>query len=116
MVRSRTETGNVVVGFGIWAILLVFTALLAFSPDVGVPGVLDAMNVTEQNFADKIAAITNANLEGLCTPSLLDGNSDCPTAARNFRDELKSSTTSRMNFAPLFARDTFGTTPLTRWG
>lgn len=89
MVRSRTETGNVVVGFGIWAILLVFTALLAFSPDVGVPGVLDAMNVTEENFADKINDITDADLEGLCDEAFLEGNTDCTTAARDFRDELK---------------------------
>ena len=88
MARSRVENVNVAFGLGIWAILLVFTALLAFSPDVGVPGVLDAMNLTDKNFAKKVGDIQETDLAALCDEAFLDGNTDCTTAARNFKDEL----------------------------
>jgi hypothetical protein len=92
MGRSSTEIGNTIFGAVFWVILLVFTGILAFNEDVGVPGALKAMNTTKENFhayVDNVTTFTDANYQDLCDVNNLDKHNDCKKAAEEFKKQLE---------------------------
>lgn len=91
MGRSSTEIGNTIFGAVFWVILLVFTGILAFNEDVGVPGALKAMNATPANFVDLVKNVTEYTdvTPDLCDVNNLDKHKTCVEAAKEFKNQLE---------------------------
>lgn len=92
MGRSSTEIGNTIFGAVFWVILLVFTGILAFNEDVGVPGALKAMNATDANFhvhVDLVTSYVDDNIGDLCDVNNLDKHETCAEAGKEFKKQLE---------------------------